>query len=114
MLVAYNDLTYLSGLCCTLPMLPAVMIVGHAVYVVPARNDPVLCPRRRFSLWFACVGFVIGSVVCLLGTGLNDACVPLHLIGLLAGGVVGRVVGWFVWAIWLNEPVIEPRSGGRC
>lgn len=99
MLVAYWGPTI--GLLCTLPMLLAVVIVGHAVYVVPARNDPVLCPRRRFSFWFARAGFVIGSVVWWFDTSLS--CTPPHLIGLLAGGVVGRVVGWFVWAIWLNE-----------
>lgn len=101
MLVASLEFGPPCGLCFTLPMLFAVVIVWHAAYVVPARKDPVLCPRRRFAFWFACAGFALGSVTWWFN--ISPSCVPPHLIGLLSGAVVGRVVGWFVWAIWLNE-----------
>ena len=101
MLVASLEFGPPCGLCFTLPMLFAVVIVGHAAYVVPARKDPVLCPRRRFAFWFACAGFALGSVTWWFN--ISPSCVPPHMIGLLSGAVVGRVVGWFVWAIWLNE-----------
>jgi hypothetical protein len=75
----------------------ALAVVGYVVLVVPVRENPRLCARRRFSHALGCVGFLVGGIYWLLTWTVHDR----HFLsgpwgGLLFGAVLGELVGAFV------------------
>ncbi len=83
-------------------------VLGHAVIVVPGRDNPSLCVRR-FIHWLGCSGFLVGGLYWLLTWPASDP--PLlgnPLGGLVSGAVLGLVVGTFVW---LRLKSVEKEEG---
>jgi hypothetical protein len=80
--------------------LAMVWLFGHMILVLPARENPKLCVRRRFMCWLGVVGVVVGAAIATATTrGEVSALRVLFgvLVGVNVGMVLGNVVGRIAW-----------------